>query len=256
MNQRTKIEIINDETVFLLSIKLNNTLILFQNMRMDVDKRNGSLNLEELKNCTDNDHDETCGKIKVLVHQDAFDIPEDVPKRNNGFSEKHSLIGDHRAHDFHAKIVEHDDVITPLSEESSSSVTGHIGDDKLSVEPEDTESNSCIQNFFPCWGTLIDPSTITVARFFGLIICFIFYVGNIASDIAVCYHLFIHGNWLWFSLVAAFTAIPTVILNTISYHLSVSKKIVKKSIWNQAESFVISLVIAVLHLTQFGVFAR
>lgn len=221
---------------------------------MDAGKKNGSLS--EVKDCTDSDQEEITGKVKVLVHQDAFDIPEGMPKRNNGSGEKNHLLSDHRPHDFHAKIVEHDDVITPLSEESSSTVTGHACEDKLSVEPEDSDSNSCIQNLFPCWGALLDPSTVTVGRFLGLICCFMFYVGNIATDIAVCYHLFLHGNWLWFSLVTAFTAIPTVILNCISYHLSVSKKIVKKNIWNQAESCCISVTIAVLHLSQFGIFAR
>lgn len=224
-------------------------------MKMDASKRNGSLILAERKCTVDSDPEEISGKVRVLVHQNAFDIPEDIPKRSNGSGEKY-ILSDHKPHDFHTKIVEHDDVITPLSEESNSSVTGHACEDKLSVEQEDTESNSCIQNLFPCWGTLIDPSTITVTRFLGLITCLLFYVGNIVSDIIVCYHLFLHGNWLWFSLVAAFTIIPTVILNSISYHLSVSKRIVKRTIWNQEESFCISFFIAVLHLSQFGIIAR
>lgn len=225
-------------------------------MKMDVDKRNGSSVQPEVKEYIDSDQEEVTGKIRVLVHQDAFDIPEDMPKRNNSSAERHHLFGDTKPIDFHPKIIEPDDIITPLSEESDSSVTGQICEEKPSVEQEDTISNSWLQTLFPCWGTIIDPSSMTIGRFLGVIACFLFYVGNILTNIAVCYHLFFHGNWLWFSLVAAFTIIPTVILNCISYHLSVNKRKIKRNIWNQEESCVISFVIALLHLSQFGIIAR
>ncbi|XP_054709849.1 XK-related protein 6-like [Uloborus diversus] len=223
---------------------------------MDIQKMNGS-SLHAVINDFDESDQEVAGKTRVLVHQNAMDLPE-LPKKDSTLNERPFFIDPKPVQKIcPSEIIEPDDIITPLSEESSPTGTGEAWEiEKPSLEPEDDDSNSFFEALFPCCGSLIDPSKMTYGRFLGLVICFLFYVGNIASDIAVCCHLFYHDNMLWFALVAAFTLIPTVILNSVSYHLSINKMIVKRTIWNETESSIVSCAIAVLHLTQFGVLAR
>ncbi|GIY98486.1 hypothetical protein CEXT_223601 [Caerostris extrusa] len=224
-----------------------------QNM-MESHKQNGSPLQKDLN---DSDQEEITGRTKVLVHQDALDIPEHSHQKSLTSVERPHLFSEPKtAKRRPSLIVEPDDVITPLSEESSPTATGKQWDDKPSVENYDTDENGCFGRIFPCCGDLIDPGSITFGRVLGLVINFLFYLGNLVSDFVVCYHLFFHGNMLWFALVAAFTIIPTVILNSISYHLSISKMLVKRSIWNQSESILVSVIVALLHLSQFGVAAK
>lgn len=221
---------------------------------MEKHKHNGSPIQRDL---TDSDQEVFTGRTKVLIHQDALDIPENLFHKDHASGERPHLFPDPKSLKRRPSlIVEPDDVITPLSEESSPTNTGKQWDDKPSVENYDTDESSCFSRTFPCCGDLIDPGSMTFGRFMGLIINFAFYLGNLASDFAVCYHLFLHGNILWFALVAAFTIIPTVILNSISYHLSISKMLIKRSIWNQSESVIVSGIVAMLHLSQLGLLAR
>ncbi|KAF8783518.1 XK-related protein 4 like protein [Argiope bruennichi] len=221
---------------------------------MENHKQNGS---PLQKNLAGSDQEEITGRIKVLVHQDALDIPEHSLRKDIVPGERPHFLPDAKSLKRRPSlIVEPDDIITPLSEESSPTVTGKQWDDKPSVENYDTDDGSCYGRVCPCCGDLIDPGSMTLGRLLGLLTNLAFYVGNLASDFAVCYLLFSHGNMLWFALVAAFTIIPTVILNSISYHLSISKMLVKRSIWNQSESFLVSVIVALLHLSQFGVAAR
>lgn len=221
---------------------------------MENHKQNGSSLRKDL---TDSDQEEITGKTKVLVHQDALDIPECVLRKEFVCGDRPHILSDGKsAKRRTSQLVEPDDIITPLSEESSPTVTGKKWEEKPSVELYDSDEESCVGRIFPCCGDLIDPSSVTVGRTLGLLLNFLFYVGNLATDAAVCYFLFFHGNMLWFVLVAAFTVIPTVTLNIISYHLSISKMMVKRSIWNQSESIVVSIIVALLHLSQLGIFAR
>ncbi|GIY32165.1 XK-related protein [Caerostris darwini] len=221
---------------------------------MESHKQNGSPLQKDLN---DSDQEEITGRTKVLVHQDALDIPEHPHQKSLSSVERPHLFAEPKtAKRRPSLIVEPDDVITPLSEESSPTATGKQWDDKPSVENYDTDENGCFGRIFPCCGDLIDPGSITFGRVLGLVINFLFYLANLVSDFVVCYHLFFHGNMLWFALVAAFMVIPTVILNSISYHLSISKMLVKRSIWNQSESILVSVIVALLHLSQFGVAAR
>ncbi|KFM60541.1 hypothetical protein X975_21391, partial [Stegodyphus mimosarum] len=202
---------------------------------MDSVKQNGSSLQKDCRDFNEKDQEEITGRIKVLVHQDALDIPEEVPKKDVSHIERPHLFSDIKlvTKICPSETIEPDDIITPLSEESSPTATGQHWEDKPSVEINDADSDSCFGKLFPCCGNLVDPNSITCGRFLGLVISFLFYVCNIASDIVVCYYLFLHGNMLWFALAAAFTIIPTVILNSISYHLSINKMLVKRSIWNQ-----------------------
>ncbi|XP_015915021.1 XK-related protein 6 [Parasteatoda tepidariorum] len=212
-------------------------------INMTSQNHNGSSLQSNLKDLDDSDQ-EVNGKIKVIIHQD---LPEVKQKKKN--AERPHFITDGNK-----TIAEPDDIITPLSEESSPA--RHWNEDKFSVELSENKTSSYPLKLFLCCGDLIDPGSFTVGRLFGIVSCFLFYVGNLVSDAMVCYFLFLHGDMLWFSLVTAFTIIPTVILNCISYHLSINKMIVKRSIWDQSESYVVSVAVALLHLSQFGVLAR
>lgn len=221
---------------------------------MENHKKNGSTLHKDL---TDSDQEEITGKTKVLVHQDALDIDECILKKELACGDRPHILSDAKSSKRRtSQLVEPDDIITPLSEESSPTIAGKKWEDKPSLELYDSDEESCVSQIFPCCGDLIDPRSVTIGRTLGLLLNFLFYLTNLATDAAVCYYLFLHGNMLWFVLVAVFTIIPTVTLNIISYHLSISKMVVKRSIWNQSESLVVSIIVALLHLSQFGIVAR
>lgn len=142
-----------------------------------------------------------------------------------------------------------DDAIIPLSEESSPVNGNQGGVETPGMEPNEVNNAACCYRY-----TMSEHATFS--RILGLIICFLFYVANLATDIAVCYVLYHEGCLWWFGLAVAFTFLPTLTLNIISYHMSVYKMIVKWSMWKKAESCIVSAVIAVLHLSQCGVLVR